>query len=905
MSSSSSTRGGESSKGDEHTQFSVSMAAVHVVEQDIEEEVEGQSGRGDANVFDIEGVSKSQSEGGIKQASVEVSSLESFDVAANPVTRIASEYTESMVESIAVNDEFITYGLKQGHVRVLHRYSEARALLKGHTGPVSHMCFVSASIVAAGGMDGRVFVWKVQATDDENALQVDCLMSLVFSPGCEECEVLVCPFDENRMVVGVGNAVMVIDIVEKGSSVCDVDPLDPAPYGTRIGEFPLQDVATSISVSNEGVLAIGSRRGRVYVVRNVGTGEQCCQNVIVGEHVDRVDWVDRRGLMVSLKEGSKKMMFVLEADGTLVPRREMELSADPQPFVHTSYVAEKRVAVLADCRNKSLYVLTFGEDGTFDVLVKLTVGKPVLSVCAFWNQQSVEAGKGGLEVNCVQTDAVQQYYIDVDRYLSKDVVVPVEEGLEEAEQVQQEDGAAEDEEGEEDRVEEKEKEKEEEQQQEEEEQEEEEDMTQSKLLTPSDIISSQSEQAAPIKILKRGEKIPTAKPPVKKTTAVEIRKEQQAEAQDQKEESDEEEETSYEVQKSTHETTNGGVRSVPLELTGADASLGTLFNLISREIEKNASKERKHIEKSLKDHRKHVDDQIQKLTKSLDKKITSQIKSEIKGMQGSLASSVQVATKESIRTILPKEAMGAIKTSLDKTLSTAVQQGLSKPIQDSFRQTFLKQIVPAFESACRTMTHQLDDSLIRGFKEHSDTSRNDMLELSQSIQSTLEATRAMLENQGESPLQKAHSTSTASSMRTAKPHDYKAELQGLIRHGKFEEAFSKALSLQDLSLVYWLCSTIDAPTVLSQSPPALSQMVLLSLLQQLSADLNQGTAIKLQWIREAALAINPSDHSIATHVKPVLQQVASALQAVLPKLQLAEASSCKLTLHVVRSQLTT
>ena len=870
------------------------MAAVHAVEQDIEEEVEGQGGRSDANVLDINGVSKSSS-----HACVEVSSLESFDVAANPVTRIASEYTESMVESIAVNDEFITYGLKQGHVRVLHRYSEARALLKGHSGPVSHMCFLSSSIVAAGGMDGRIFVWKVQATDDENALQVDCLMSLVFSPGCEESEVLVCPYDDGRMVVGVGNAVMVIDIAENGS-LCDVDPLDPAPYGTRIAEFPLQDVATSISVSSEGVLAIGSRRGRVYVVRNVGSGEQCCQNVIIGEHVDRVDWVGQRGLMVSVDEGSKKKMFVLEADGTLVTRQEMELSDDTHPFVHTSYVGEKQVAVLADCRNKSLYVLTFGENGAFDVLVKFSVGKPVLSVCAFWNQQGVEDGKGGLEVNCVQTDAVQQYYIDVDRYIlpkdvkaEEEVVVVVEE--EEEEREEEEDEEEEEEEEEEAVVEEA-----------VEEVHEQEDVGQSKLLTPSDIISSQSsEQTAPVKILKRGEKRPTG-PVVTAAEDIDLPRQQpSATEQAQEEESGEEDDASYEVQKSNRETANGGLRSVPLELTGTDASLGTLFNLISREIEKSAAKERKHIEKSLKDHRKHVDDQIQKLTKSLDKKITSQVKSEIKGLQGSLTSSVQMATKESIRTILPKEAMGAVKTSLDKTLSTAVQQGLSKPIQDSFRQTFLKQIVPAFESACKTMTHQLDDSLVRGFKEHSDTARNDMREISQSIKSTLDATRAVLENQVESPLQKAHSTSTASSMGAVKPHDYKAELQGLIRHGKLEEAFSKALSLQDLSLVYWLCSSIDAPTVLSQSSPALSQMVLLSLLQQLSADLNQGTTTKLQWIREAALAINPSDHSIATHVKPVLQQVASALQEVLPKLQSAEASSCKLTLHVVRSQLTT
>eukprot|EP00889_Picochlorum_renovo_P005142 jgi/Picre1/32172/NNA_007518.t1 len=200
-------------------------------------------------------------------------------------------------------------------------------------------------------------------------LTVSCLSSFHLDV---RSEVLVCPFDENRMVVGVGNAVMVIDIVEKGSSVCDVDPLDPAPYGTRIGEFPLQDVATSISVSSQGVLAIGSRRGRV------GLGGSMWVDGVIEGRVEEDD----------VCAGGR---------WDLVPRREMELSADPQPFVHTSYVVEKRVAVLADCRNKSLYVLTFGKDGTFDVLVKFTVGKPVLSVCAFWNQQSVEAGKGGLE----------------------------------------------------------------------------------------------------------------------------------------------------------------------------------------------------------------------------------------------------------------------------------------------------------------------------------------------------------------------------------------------------------------------------------------------------------------------------------------------------------------------------
>ena len=49
----------------------------------------------------------------------------------NVITKVASSYVESNTRStVATNDTFISYGLKQGHIRVLHRYSEARALLE-------------------------------------------------------------------------------------------------------------------------------------------------------------------------------------------------------------------------------------------------------------------------------------------------------------------------------------------------------------------------------------------------------------------------------------------------------------------------------------------------------------------------------------------------------------------------------------------------------------------------------------------------------------------------------------------------------------------------------------------------------------------------------------------------------
>ena len=61
---------------------------------------------------------------------------------------------------------------------------------------------------------------------------------------------------------------------------------------------------------------------------------------------------------------------------------------------------------------------------------------------------------------------------------------------------------------------------------------------------------------------------------------------------------------------------------------------------------------------------------------------------------------------------------------------------------------------------------------------------------------------------------------------------------------------------------------------------------------------------KLAWIREAALALNPSDPGLRGHLRPVLEQVAAALQRCTADAKGADAAACKLAMHVVRSQLT-
>ena len=892
--------------------FSANVAAVHAVEQAL------LSSAGEPGGMDADQGSKSSFLGGHVQmipkdmgSDTVIMNLNDFteaaELAMNPVTRIASDYVETpMYQTVAVNDEFITYGLKQGHIRVLHRYSEARALLKGHTGPVAHVCFVSSDIIAAGGTDGKLFVWRVVATEDENALEVDVLMSAVFSPGCEMSAVAVTPVNasddgEMSVVVSVGNAVMLMKVPgESSDSLLDIDPLDPLPYGKRIVDFPLQDEPMCISTSGEGVLAIGSKRGRVYVGtltrQGDGWNSDKLMNITIGDQVDGVDWVSEKALMVSTKEGCCKRLYSWNGQN-LEFAEELMLVSDPSPYIHTSCVPERQMACLADTRNKSVYLMTFdltAQTPRYRLLAKFSVGKPILSIFACWNLGAAEDGRGGLELNCVQTDAVQQYYIDTELYRSEEQQVetyavghsvldePVTsntiEEVDNAMAVDQDPGEQFEEQSEEGTV-----------SMEEPVTEHSEEAKPAKLLTPSDIISSsRGKESTQIKILKRGEKINVESHAMSKA-----------------------EEPTYSEEEEEEEAEEHDVNSMPLEIIG-DVSAASLFAMIKKEMQLQSTRQTKSLEKILKSNRKYMDDQMTKMSKSLDKKITTQVKSEIKALQTQLTTTLQTSAKESIRTILPKEVMGAVKTSLDKQLSNSVQQGLAKPIQESFKQSFLKQIVPAFESACQTMFSQLDQTLTQGIKEHSESFRasfSEALDLTQTLKNTIATVKVISEDlshgQDASGVGRTHSSSTVGSLRSPKSHDYKQELTSMIQAGKFDQAFSKALSLQDLSLVGWLCSSVDAPSVMSSSPNALSQMVLLSLLQQLAADLSHGTSSKLQWIREAAMAINPSDHTITSHIRPVLEQVAAALTAVLPRLQPSEASSCKLTLHVVRSQMST
>ncbi len=104
------------------------------------------------------------------------------------------------------------------------------------------------------------------------------------------------------------------------------------------------------------------------------------------------------------------------------------------------------------------------------------------------------------------------------------------------------------------------------------------------------------------------------------------------------------------------------------------------------------------------------------------------------------------------------------------------------------------------------------------------------------------------------------------------------DLHPLLMEGKFEYAFDRAFTAQDLSAVVWICHRID-PTAAAVN---LSQSVLLCLLQHLGIDLTTDVPVKLAWLHHCAICVNPNDPLIQHHSKQIIHQLKERLAQAAP-----------------------
>merc|ERR1711915_21814 len=104
------------------------------------------------------------------------------------------------------------------------------------------------------------------------------------------------------------------------------------------------------------------------------------------------------------------------------------------------------------------------------------------------------------------------------------------------------------------------------------------------------------------------------------------------------------------------------------------------------------------------------------------------------------------------------------------------------------------------------------------------------------------------------------------------------DIQRLIQAGKLNDAFQTALSSNDLTLVVFTCELLNTTQVFNSVECPLSQSVLLSLIHQLSFDLNEKTEVKHAYLHEALVNLNPADATTKVHMKTVLGQLEQSLK---------------------------
>ncbi|KAE8690458.1 hypothetical protein F3Y22_tig00110895pilonHSYRG00490 [Hibiscus syriacus] len=139
-----------------------------------------------------------------------------------PITKYASDPDLVLGSQIAVNRNYICYGLKFGNIRILNINTALRSLLRGHTQRVTDMAFFFAEdvhLLASASVDGQFFVWKInEGPDDEDKPQIfgKVVIAIQIVGQEEPKHPRVCwhPHKQEILMVAIGNRILKIDTMK-------------------------------------------------------------------------------------------------------------------------------------------------------------------------------------------------------------------------------------------------------------------------------------------------------------------------------------------------------------------------------------------------------------------------------------------------------------------------------------------------------------------------------------------------------------------------------------------------------------------------------------------------------------------------------------------------------------------
>ncbi|GMH25054.1 hypothetical protein Nepgr_026897 [Nepenthes gracilis] len=372
-----------------------------------------------------------------------------------PITKYVSDPGLILGHQIAVNKTYICYGLKLGAVRVLNINTALRSLLRGHTQRVTDMAFFAEDVhlLASASIDGRVYVWKIsEGPDEEDKPQI--LGNIViaihiigeegsFHPRiCWHCH------KQEILVVAVGTSVLRIDttkvaigevVTAEKPLLCPLDKLiDGVQFvGKHDGEVTdlsmCQWMTTRlVSASKDGTIKIwGDRTTQpLLVLRPHGSQPVDAAIFLTSPHrPDHIILVTAgpQNREVKVWASSSEEGWLLPSDSeswrciqTLELKSSAESRMDEAFFNQVVGLSQVGLLLLANAKKNAIYAvhLEYGANPfatCMDYLAEFTVTMPILSFTG--TSDILQHGEHIVQVYCVQTQAIQQYALDLSQCL--------------------------------------------------------------------------------------------------------------------------------------------------------------------------------------------------------------------------------------------------------------------------------------------------------------------------------------------------------------------------------------------------------------------------------------------------------------------------------------------------------
>jgi len=810
-----------------------------------------------------------------------------------PITVYETPYVEAQMRMIAVNGSFICYGIRNGLIRVFSRASgNVRSLLRGHSDCVSALKFLAdTDILLSVDVRGRVTVRKLtlDSTNETIGSQtlVDFDLGVDASATTSPPSACWLPLDPRKpgrceFALSVGTCVVCYEckfLTAKDTELLTIS-LDapPAIAGLQVIEFDAP--VSCVDSAPQGRKLVAASEGRAYVLIKADGEEEF-------ECTDTLPWTVETALFASATRvilGNKNNTELVVVDITsptpVAVQRVVFTSANDKCFnVSLQHNPASGIVTLSNTRLNTVFAMHFGN--VFDYVTRFETSQPVLSFDA---RRESDADGDAIKLFCLGTQAIQTLRMPIEACMPPPGSIPSTPTKSPSKLSTS---------------------------------------SSSGLLTPdmflgASLAGDEDEDVKEDGVSGRAKSIA----PKEQAPAYETEQEVQAVS------------AAPIIAPSAAQKSDSALPVAAVDVAQLRAAIRDEMQGFLDDIRKERQKAEEDRKKDLEAMREANEMLMKILRQELSRKTS------MEELMSKAIDEVRAAGAENTKKI--EAGVARTQSAAATSAQTAVKSIVGPAIDAAVRAQMETSVVPRFESACGEMFKQVKATFEKGMSDLNSellASRESAVmaqaapfvsglrAASNEVRQAATVLLTDVPNQVAVAIAKASvgaSAPTGQPIPVAAPKsaprsvasierqieqqlDPTMEIGKLLQTNQIDKAFNFALSLSKVEVVMWLVNQVSSDRIFAQTPCPLSQGVLLSLVQQLSTSLNTADAPKkLDWIRDACLAVDPANPALRAHMKPVLTSVHQALMVAANSLAAAPEvrAGTRLCIHVVNSMLT-